>query len=131
IGDATSGNPGFGDVIGGGSIVLNAGRDIIIDRSSFVDAHGAGTITGTAGRNVSLLVQVNGIGDQIRTEGGAVVLSSTGMNGLLTLASGAGAGTITTAQNPANGFGNVTLNFDRVSIGPTDRINAGTAMGTF
>src|SRR5207244_3003057 len=59
--DLLAGNPGtssVGNIFGGGSLVLTAGRDITIDTDSFIEAHGAGIVTlqqaTTTTRNIDL-----------------------------------------------------------------------------
>jgi autotransporter-associated beta strand protein len=109
----------FGDMEASGDLTLNAGRDVIIDESSRLDVFGTGTISITAGRNISILATGGTTGARTTTQGGSTTLT-TGTDGLLTLDSDPIAGTIR-----ATG-GVVTLNADRIDLTAGDSIRAST-----
>ncbi len=117
----------WGDVIANGDITLTAGRDITVDHQTVVLATATGTITGTAGRNISVLRTSGGNPAEIVTEGGTITLT-TGPNGLLTLDSDNGGGTVRTTNGGGNG--NITFNADRANITSGDTVTAGTAIVT-
>jgi len=116
----------FGDVQGGGSVLLSAGGNISVDEASFVDAHGTGVVTATAGGNISLL-QTAALTNlaRITTEGGAINLT-TGAGGIFTANSGNPAGDVSTTQNGGNGP--ITISADDMVI--NDPITAGTGIVT-
>ena len=130
-GDTASGGS-YGDIEGGGSIVLEAGGNINVDENSIVSAHGTGTITATAGGNISLL-DTTGTHPAavLATQGGAITLT-TGAGGTLTVDSDSAAEaepTIFTTRNGGNG--NITINADHFILNAgTDSITAGTGIVT-
>jgi len=104
----------WGNVEGGGGVVLSAGRDVVVDQFSRVDAHGAGTVDITAGRDVNL---VNYAG--ITSEGGAITIT-TGAGRTFSLA--AGFPGINTHQFAGSG-GDIVINADDMDI--SSALNAG------
>jgi hypothetical protein len=126
--DVLLGNPAgsgqqYGDVQGGGSVVLTAGRNVVVDAGTFVDAHGAGTVTVTAGGDVSLLMSNGATAARITTQGGGISLT-TGPGGLLTVDSDDVNGAIRTTQ--AGGNGAISITADRIDLTSNDSIRAGT-----
>jgi|GEM_PF-3770755 len=118
----------YGDVTAGGSISLSAGRNIVVDENSFVDAHGTGTVTATAGTGGTgnITMQQNGAtGARITTQGGNITLT-TAANGTFTAGSGNASGDLQTTQNGGNG--NITINADHIVL--TDKITSGTGITT-
>ncbi|MEW7008143.1 filamentous hemagglutinin N-terminal domain-containing protein [Lentilitoribacter sp. EG35] len=124
LGDA-AGAGTLGNVFGGGSVVLDAGRDITVDTGTFVQASGAGTITANAGRNISI-VDTSGpfSGAEIRTQGGDITLT-TGASGVFTANNAASPAVRTTVSG---GNGNITINADAMNI--QNSILAGTGTVT-
>ena len=110
----------FGDVEANGNLVLNAGRDIIIDEDSFVDTTGVGTFSGTAGRNFSILASDGTTGSRITTQGGSIAIS-TPVGGTFTATPG-GTGGISSAG------GNINITTNTAVIGSA--INAGAGIVT-
>ena len=112
-----------GDVVGGGSVALNAGRNITVDVLSQVTAQGTGTVVATAGGDISLLSdEVGGAG--ITTQGGSISLT-TGANGTFT--QDASPFIVGTAVVGSNG-GAITITADDMVI--NDPINAGSGIVT-
>ena len=118
----------LGNVAGPGSIVTvggpvsaTAGRDLIIDVGSrlSVDA-GAGSVTATAGRNITLQATGGATNARILSAGGDITLT-TGAGSTFT-AAGGGAGV-----NSAGG--KITINADVLSL--SDPVNAGAGTVTF
>ena len=128
--DGNTADNSYGDIEGGGSIVLMAGGNINIDDDSLVSAHGTGTIMATAGGSISLL-STNQPGAALATQGGAITLT-TGAGGTLTV----NADAFALAQNSidttrSGGNGNVTINADHFILNAaTDNIVAGTGTVT-
>lgn len=138
-GDANPFND-YGDVRAANNVTLTAGRDIIVDENTYVDA-GAGLVTGNlianAGRDIRL-IQTNTRDSRMATFGGTITIT-TGPGGEFEL---------NTGNNPAPGLfgvrtdlvnlttaggvgGNITINADDVEIVDVqDIINAGTARVT-
>ena len=105
-----------GDVEANGNVVLKAGRHIIVDENTFVDAFGVGTIKATAGGDISLAKTDGTTGSRITTAGGTIELA-TGTGGTFTADSGAAIAV------DSNG-GEITINADSMVI--NDAIDAGT-----
>lgn len=124
LGD-TAGAGTLGNVFGGGSVVLDAGRDIIVDTGTFIQASGDGTIMANAGRNISI-IDTSGpfSGAEIRTEGGDITLT-TGLGGVFTANNDASPAVQTTVSG---GNGNITIIADAVDI--QNSILAGTGIVT-
>ena len=103
----------FGNVRSFGSVSIDAGRDLIVDVDSFLESAtsgGAGGITVTAGRNISVL-QNTLTGARIRAFGTGNVVLTTGAGGIFTLDSGAGSG--------VSAGGDITITADNmVLVGP-------------
>src|SRR4030095_7045765 len=70
-----------------GDLFLVAGRDIIVDENTFMDAFGTGGITATAGRNVAFVASDGTTGSRMATAGGAITIT-TAVGGTFTSASG-------------------------------------------
>ncbi len=121
LGDAGAGQ--FGDVNGGGSLVLDAGRDIIVDANSFVGAQGAGTLTATAGRNISLLNNAGLLNPPVFFSEGGTITLTTGAAGAFTANSGGGF-VDSTGMGVAVG-GDITINAGTGGILNKDQIVAG------
>ena len=106
--DIILGEAGFaGDILANGNLILNAGRNIIVDYNTYADAVGSGTIVATAGNNISVL-RTAFVGSRITTMGGTITMT-TGSNGLTTINSG---------SNPAiqSVGGAITINSDDIVI---------------
>src|SRR4029453_18094477 len=88
---------------------------------------GAGTITATAGGNISLLGSNASFGASFTSEGGAINLT-TGAGGVFTYQS---QGLLLSTNNGATG-GNITISADDIAIDTAtpNLINAGTAILT-
>lgn len=123
VGDAAAGLSGVGNVESAGTIVLTAGRNINVDVNSFVDAHGTGTLTATAGGNISLLQTVIG-GARVTSEGGAVSLIA-GSGGTFNV--NANGGGVFSTQSGGNGA--ITISADDIAV-PSGTIGAGTGTVT-
>src|SRR5208283_3563926 len=106
------------------------GSNIAIDEASLVSAHGTGTISATAGGNISILHTDSGP-TMLATQGGATTLT-TGAGGTVTIDGNAttlGGNTIDTTRS--GGHGNITINADHfVLFSATDDIQAGTGIVT-
>lgn len=130
--DLVMGNPftlAGGDVQSAGSISLTAGRNISVNDNSFIDAHGAGTLNATAGGNISLLQSTANQGARLTTTGGAISLA-TGAGGTFTANSGNSGfntGGVLSTQN--NGNGPITISADDMAI-TDDTISAGSSSVT-
>lgn len=108
--DLLAGSPtlGTGD-IQGWNVVLNAGRDIVLDGGTYVD--GTDSVTATVGRNITL----TGPKDQILSNDGPITLT-TGAGGVLT-----NNGTVNSAANTGAVGGNITISADDMALnGPID-----------
>ncbi|MFL5329457.1 MAG: hypothetical protein ACJ8C4_11135 [Gemmataceae bacterium] len=116
LGDAVTDN--FGDVEANGNVRLNAGRDVIVDEDAFLDAFGTGTMTVTAGRNISVVASDGTTGARITSEGGKITLT-TGAGGVFTVGTGE---TVDSTLNGGNG--DIQITADNMSIDGT--IKAGT-----
>jgi hypothetical protein len=126
-----------GDIFSFGKIVLAAGRDILDDSKTFIEAKGvgtAGTISATAGRDISIL-HSNGIEDAHFSTAGGTVSMTTGGNSTFTADSdtvpfGNGDASVFTndtpvgSNTPAAG-GNIVIDADHVDIGVGDLLRAG------
>ena len=128
LGDTTT--DVIGNVEAGRSIFLQAGRNIAVDADTFVQAHGSGTLTATAGStggNISLLQSTGAVGAEITTKGGAITLttgaSSSTTTGVFTADGGV-------APDVASDGGNITINADLVTLDDSPSLDAGTGIVT-
>jgi len=121
----------YAGVVCAGSATLTAGGDIDIDYGSEVSAHGTGTITATAGGNISLFATFNIVAAELATQGGAIIMTS-GAGGTVTLNSdplAVGEPTVWTTRNGGNG--NITIITDHFALATdSDSIAAGTGVVT-
>lgn len=116
----------FGDIEANGNLVLTAGRDIVLDEDTFVDAFGAGTVDATAGFNISILASDGTLGAHIRADDGAINLT-TGPGGVFTSTSGATPAIDSDADNDATD-GAITISAGDMVI--TGGIDADTGIVT-
>jgi hypothetical protein len=108
-----------GDVRGQ-TVELTAGRDIVVDNSTFVQADGAGGVQGTAGGSFKVLNAI-AAGSVINSNGSGPISIKTGSGQTFTLDSGAG------GQIATNG-GSITISADDMVI--NNSINGGASTVT-
>ncbi len=111
----------FGNVLAGGNLTLQAGRNITLDSFSFADASAFSTnamagINATAGGNISLQQSNSSTGSQFLAKGGAITLT-TGAAGTFTANAGNGNGDV------ANLGGPVTIFADNIALNDTSSIS--------
>src|SRR5262249_54768910 len=111
-----------GNVLGGGPVALQAGRDIVVDEGTEVSSSLAGNgITATAGRNISVQ-HTTANGATIETGSPADISLTTGPGGTSTRASASG------GTGDSSRAGNTTISADNMVTNA--RINAGTGIVT-
>ncbi len=103
----------------------SAGRDIILDEGSLIGTSApTGTVTATAGRNISIIALDGTTGARISSIGGAMVLT-TGAGGTFTGSSGA---TVLDATFTGAAGADITINADDIVL--ANGINAGVGIVT-